>query len=587
MADAKGAAMAKLLAIFLVLLSIGAVQAQRPQRPQQLKQLLKFQAERAEATKKAEAERAATEAAKKAELAKASELAAQQKKLDAVASIAGGKQDAVALAKHIDRRIDGMLAEHKFAPSAISGDAEFLRRVTLDITGVMPTYEKATAFLSDTSPEKRSKLLDELLASTNYGRKQADIWLAKLFAKDSGNRFVQAQPFYEWIEKAFNANEPWDKFVSSIVTATGKVEDHPEVTYFLANRSLDKLTDTTTQHFLGVRLGCAQCHDHPFTETKQSEYWAMAAFYSKVKADRPKNIQKGSDNNDISVSEGTTATRAKDFIPEGAKQVSAKYYGGATPALNPKEPYRPDLANWMTSKTNPYFARAMVNRTWAQLFGRGFVDPVDDMIDTHTPSHPELLAELAKHFAETGFDIKYLHRAICLSNAYQRTSRPTEANRDDASYFSHQSVKQMSGTQLYDSMMLLKTPMADTKANAKADAKADKTKSGPANDRERFAVFYLGGAEETHPLDYEAGIPQALKLMNAKSGPLNMLAKSWAIGVKPEAFLDKLYLALLARKPTDEERTRLLKYIRTAGPIDAPGDVLWAVMNSSEFKMVK
>ncbi|HEY1186511.1 MAG TPA: DUF1549 domain-containing protein, partial [Gemmata sp.] len=221
-------------------------------------------------------------------------------------------KDAAALAKVIDSEINKRLAEAKLTASAQSTDDEFLRRVALDITGVIPTAERAKAFLDDRSPDKRAKLIDELLADPHFGRRMADIWAAKLFPRDSANRFVLKEPLYKWLEAEFNKNPGWDKFVTSLVTATGTVADNPAVTYFLANRSVDKLTDTTAQHFLGIQLQCAQCHNHPFTSWKQTEYWGMAAFYGKVKADNPKNANKGGDNTTIGVQEGRATTKQKD-----------------------------------------------------------------------------------------------------------------------------------------------------------------------------------------------------------------------------------------------------------------------------------
>lgn len=226
--------------------------------PQKLKQKLKQ-----EAKKKAEEEARKAEEAKKAEEARATDearkKAAEEERRIAAAkkAAAASKLDAVALAALIDKHIDAKLVAEKITPSADCTDAEYLRRAYLDVTGVIPTADQAKAFLDDKSSGKRAKLIDTLLDDPNYGRKHADIWLGKLFPKDSDNRFVQPGPFHEWLKGEFNKNTPWDQFVSTLVSATGTVDEHPEVTFFLANRSIDKLTDATTQHFLGVRLGCA------------------------------------------------------------------------------------------------------------------------------------------------------------------------------------------------------------------------------------------------------------------------------------------------------------------------------------------
>jgi hypothetical protein len=553
--------------------------------PQKLKQKLKQ-----EAKKKAEEEARKAEEAKKAEEARATDearkKAAEEEKRTAAAKKAASasKLDAIAIAALIDKHIDAKLAAEKITPSAECTDAEFLRRAYLDVTGVIPTADQAKAFLDDKSSGKRAKLIDTLLDDPNYGRKHADIWLGKLFPKDSDNRFVQPGPFHEWLKGEFNKNTPWDQFVSTLVSATGTVDEHPEVTFFLANRSIDKLTDATTQHFLGVRLGCAQCHNHPFAPTKQAEYWGMAAFFSKVAADRPKNANKGGDNTQLGVKEGAGPTRAKDFVPESAKKVSAKFLGGPEPKLDAKAPYRPELAKWMTAPTNPYFARAAVNRTWAMLFGNGIVDPVDDLIDRNKPSHPELLDDLAKQFVASGYDQKHLIRAICLSRAYQRSAKPTGSNKGDDQLFSHMAVKQMTAYELFDSL----TAVLGGDKGGKPDARkgADNPKRGPATERDRFAAFYTAGAEEVNPTEFEAGIPQMLRIMNSKNGPITATARQLAGKLPPTEAIEKLYLTALARRPTADETKQLTAHL-AKNPADGYADVLWAVVNSSEFSMIR
>ena len=584
----------RLLAVAIFIgCSLNAIQAQAKKIDRAI--------EKAEAVKKAaqaalakkhEEEKQAAEA-KKANDAKLAAVAKEQKELTGkfkeVSSIAAGKQDVAALAKQIDSRIQEKLAEKKITSSELCSDEEFLRRVSLDIAGVVPTIERTKAFLENKETDKRAKLIDELLATETYGRKQADIWLAKLYPKDSSVRFVQPAPFHDWLQGEFNKNTSWDKTVSTIITGTGSVDEHPEVTYFLANRTIDKLTDTTTQHFLGVRLSCAQCHNHPFTTTKQTEYWAMATFFSKVVADKAGNANKGAENAQLSVKEGDKPNNKKDFFPDSAKKVSAKFYNGAEPVLDAKEPYRPELAKWMTSKNNPLFAKAMANRTWSQFFGQGIVDPVDDLIVKNKPTHPELLDELAKHFAETGFDIKYLIRGICNSRTYQRSSKPTEGNREDVEFFSHQTVRQLSAEQLFDSMSLvLNVVKPEGKGDRKSDGKPVQ-KGVQQTERDRFATFYMAGAEEPNPTEYEAGIPQALRIMNSKNGPILQIARGHVASKSPaDAVIEKMYLTALSRKPTSAELKRLQDYAKqSTTQLDAYSDILWALLNSSEFTMIR
>jgi hypothetical protein len=228
----------------------------------------------------------------------------------------------------------------------------------------------------------------------------------------------------------------------------------------------------------------------------------------------------------------------------------------------------------------------MVNRTWAMLFGRGFVNPVDDMLVENQPSHPELMDALAVHVAKAGeFDLKYLIKAVCLSDAYQRTSKPTAENKDDKKLFSHIQVKVLSPEQLFDSL-------AQVTGNLKADVRGPKGALGAAkgvrlNNREAFVNFFLAGAETASAVDYEAGIPQALRLMNSPIANNAASVRALVGNGKPAEALEKIYLATLSRRPTAEETKNLTEYVDRVGANTAYGDILWAVLNSSEFTLVR
>ena len=496
-----------------------------------------------------------------------------------------GRKDHAELARLIDSHISKKLDEAKIPPSPICSDEEFLRRVYLDLTGVIPTEEQARGFLDSKDSKKRQKLIDQLLEDSNFGKHLSDIWQAKLLPRDSANRFVLREPFIDWLAESFNKNTPWNLFVFDLISATGTVAENPAVTYFLANRSVDKITDGVTQHFLGIQLQCAQCHNHPFTDWKQTEYWGMAEFFSKVRPDNPKNGNKGGDNTQIGVQEGAGKTRIRDFFPEAAKDVPAKFLGGSEAKMAATEPYRPTLARWMTAPNNPFFSKAMVNRTWALLFGTGFVNPVDDMHDENPASHPELLEGMAKNFTNNGFDVKYLYRAICNSQTYQRTSKPVKGNESDDQLFSHMVVKVMSPEQLYDSL----TRVTGGEGRAAAPAPRAANQRNRANQRDNFVQFFLAGAETSNATEYEAGIPQALKLMNSRVVGNPALVRRFAPPrANADEVIEKIYLAGLSRRPTRDEMTKLKEYVSKAGTEnEAYGDILWVVLNSSEFAMVK
>ena len=497
-------------------------------------------------------------------------------------SASAGKPDAAALARHIDQAVTAKLTSEKVPPSSRADDAEFLRRITLDITGVIPSAERVTAFLDSKDPAKRAKLIDELLASPQYGRHMADVWQHLMLPHDSDNRRLQAAPFVTWLEESFNKNQSWDHIVRELITATGSEEESPAVTYFLANPTVDKQTDSVARLFLGVQLQCAQCHNHPFTKWKQDEYWGMAAFFMKV---RPERVAKAAKNgNSPTLTEGGKGKPPR--LPDSARTVPAKFFQGEQPRLDRNAPYRPVLADWMVSPKNKFFARAMVNRTWGQLFGRGFINPVDDMREDNAPSHPELLAELSEAFVASGFDVKLLIKAICLSETYNRTSRPTADNDKDAILFSHVAVKPLTPEQLYDSLnVVLGTPRGGERKGGKPKAGGKGINAGP---REQFIAFFATD-EGALATEYHAGIPQALRLMNApQMNNTNAVAASFLRGGRsPAQVIEEIYVATLARRPTAEETKRMTAYVEkhSGEPRQAYGDIVWAILNSSEFAL--
>lgn len=492
----------------------------------------------------------------------------------------GARLDVKGLSRAIDQLIEQRLKSDGVTPSPRSSDAEFLRRAYLDITGKIPTNTKAQEFLDSNDPTKRSKLIDELLASSDYGRHQADIWQALMLPKNSDNRRLQSEPLVSWLEKKFNANTPWNQLVSELVTAEGAQNENGAVTYFVANGTVDKVTDNVARLFLGVRLECAQCHNHPFTEWKQDEYWHMAAFFMKVQSG---NVNKAAKTgNSPTVMEAAAPRRGKNALPESAKMLPPKFLLGEQPKVDTSKPYRPVLASWMTSASNPFFARAIVNRTWAQYFGRGLVNPVDDMHEGNPSSHPELLQELTRQLVANDFDLKYLVRAICNSEAYQRSSKPYGNNKDAGpELFSHMAVKVLSPEQMFDSFALV---MGSETQGAGKNRPANR--GGPNTPRAAFIAFF--NLDDNNPLEYQAGIPQTLRLMNAPQ--INQAARNHSLirdAKDPKSTLEQIYLTTLARRPTEAEMTRLLAYIEQnkSETKAAYGDIFWAIMNSSEFSM--
>lgn len=488
-----------------------------------------------------------------------------------------------ALAKLIDDGIQSKLTSGGIQTSSQASDGEFLRRVYLDIAGVIPSATKAAAFLDDRSPDKRAKLIDELLASKDFGKHQADIWTGLMYPLDSDNRFVSKGPLREWLTEQFNAGKHWDTMAYELITASGDLDKNGATVYPIANRGVDKMTDSVGKLFLGVQIQCAQCHNHPFTSWKQTEYWGLAQFFYKINVSNPRAAKDGGT---ISVSEDGRVNRKINALPESAKNVGPKYLGGDTVKIDSSAPFRPVLGQWIASPSNPFFAKAFVNRAWSQFFGRGFVNPVDDLSEENAPTHPELLDALAKEFARSGFDIKHLIRGITNSQAYQRTSKPSGDNRDDRTMYSHQSIKVLSPEQLYDSLV------AVLGSSGRPNQPAPKQKGAPASERDRFSLFFMG-TENAKPTDYEAGIPQALRLMNSpQMAQARLTGAAATIGdisrttTAPAKVIEKLYLTTLSRRPTEAETKKMTDFV--AKQSDARtgfSDVLWVLLNSSEFAL--
>ena len=527
-----------------------------------------------------EAQQPKAKAKQKAKTPFDKEYAPKSKNLPVAKSLTNGtKIDAVALTKIIDQEINKRLEAEKVKSAGLCSDEAFIRRASLDIIGVIPTADRVAKFLADKSPDKRAKLVDELLESPRFGNYLAEQWAIMMVPRESNNRALQQRPLEAWMAEHFNKGTPLNELVYELVTAKGEIDKNPAGIYFVANPTVDKITDNVTRVFLGVQLQCAQCHNHPFTDWKQTEYWAMAAFFMKTQVNG--NPQQAAKKGIVlAVNETAKAPKKKNALPESAKFVPAKFLQGDTPTIAGLE-MRPTLGKWMTSADNKFFARAMVNRFWFQMMGRGIVNPVDDMHDDNAATHPELLATMTEQFKLNGFDIKYIVRAICNSETYQRSSATTDdVGSIDLDLYSRREVRVLMPEQLFDSL----TTILGT-ANAKVETKDKAVKKGPQTPRDNFINFFR--VEEANPLEYQNGIPQALRMMNSPfTAKSDVTAGQITAGTKtPQEAIERIYLACLSRRPTTRETDRLVAYVNRAGstPRTSYGDILWALLNSSEF----
>ena len=516
-------------------------------------------------------------------------------------------RDPVPVVAAADREIDRALAAAKVPASPSADDAEFLRRAYLDIAGRIPTAERATAFLDSTDPDKRRKLIDELLASQDFGRHLADLWRPLLAPRDPANTKPQVDKFSPWLAEQFNRNRGWDALAKELVGATGDVKDRPETTFLMsyaesAQPKPDLLAGAAGRVFLGVQLQCAECHDHPFAPWTQDDFWGVAAFFGKLRNTgtkgppwvltedpdpKPLDVKNGGVERPKILAGGVIVVPGTGGNKGVGREIPAKMLGGKPLKLDDATAFRPEFFTWLTAKDNPYFARAFVNRAWSQLFGRGLVNPVDNMSADNRPSHPALLDLLAAEFTASGFNVKHLYRCLCNTTAYQRTSRGPAAERG-TELFARMAVKPVGPETLYDSLAVVYGGTLDKPAapGSKPAAKpGEKPSYGPTNPRDEFVNFFRGqGGGE--PGEFAHGIPQFLRRMNGER--FNTAAPVIDRLVKAETGTEKaieaLYLTALARRPTAREKELMTKYV--AGrptPAEGYSGVLWVLLNSGEF----
>jgi hypothetical protein len=495
---------------------------------------------------------------------------------------------APALAELIDREVDARLAAENIVASPKSDDAEFMRRVYLDLLGVIPPREKIVEFLDSQDPDKRVKLIDELLASPRFGQHLADIWDAYLLPPNQNSR-LSPESFTAWLTDGFN-ELPWDKLVNELLTATGDMRDNAAVIYMLKGRdpiNPAEMANLSGRYFLGVQLACAQCHDHPFTSFKQDDFWGVAGFFSQFEMPGQTRIRN------FGITDNTNGSYHLAAFEDRHMLRPPKPINEPPIASDRSTIYRQQFARWVTSPDNPYFAKAMANRLWWQFFGRGIVEPVDDMHPDNPPSHPELLQTLAEQFAASGFDLRHLCRAICNSQTYQRTSQPVESNKSDGKLFSHMAIKVLTPEQIYDSLSTIFGEPARPQGGATGRARD--------NPRVEFVEFFARESDAS-PTSYEHGIPQLLRMMNSsqftdRRGSPSVQARPGAtrptrplatptfdspsrLTAKPAESIDGLYLQVLSRRPTESELAFCNDHLKQGGPMS---EILWALINSSEF----
>jgi hypothetical protein len=481
---------------------------------------------------------------------------------------------------YIDALVDAKLKKLRLPASGLCSDPEFIRRATVDITGLLPTDEETQAFLASTDPNKRAALIDSLLSRKEFSEIWAMKWADLLMIKSKNEvSYKAAYLYYNWLINQIASNVPIDKIIRDLLTATGGTFQSPATNFYQVETDRLKLSENVAQVFMGIRTQCAQCHNHPFDRWTMDDYYGFAAFFSQV------GRKQSEDYRQILV---FNAFGGEVNHPVGGAVVKPKFLGGPVPDTNGKD-RRAVLAEWITSNENPYFAKSIANRIWAHFTGVGIVDPVDDFRASNPASNPELLDTLAAKLVEYKYDIKQLVRDICNSQTYQRTTTPVEGNEQDLRNYSHAMVRRIPAENLLDcisQVTLTKEKFRGLPLGARAVQIADGATSN-------YFLTTFGRSARTTVCADEAttdpSLSQALHLINgnAVSGKINQggLLNQWKQqGLPPEAVIDRIYFKCLCRYPTEAEKARLMQIVQESGNPDVGlHDCFWAVLNSREF----
>ncbi|REJ97213.1 MAG: DUF1549 domain-containing protein [Planctomycetota bacterium] len=501
-------------------------------------------------------------------------------------------EEIAGLSEPIDVHVFAKLKELGIPPSPVCDDQTFVRRVTVDIAGRLPTAVEARQFAADSDPDKRNKLIDRLLAGEGYGDYFANKWSAVLRNKRrNANDIPYTYRFHAWIRSAMQQNMPYDEFVRNILAATGDVESHPPVAWYREVRTNEQRMEDTAQLFLGLRLGCAKCHHHPFERWSQSDYYGFQAFFSQVamKQSRLNTVRNIVDYVSLN-GQAPTARNPRtqtDVLPTGL--------GGEPIEVPPYEDARHYMVDWMTAPDNPFFARALVNRYWKHFFGRGIVDPEDDMRVTNPPSNPALLDALAQHFIDSGFDLKNLVRTICRSRTYQLSSEPNEFNYRDKQNYSSFYPRRLTAEVLYDAV----NQVSGTTSGFGGVPRGTLAVQLPDNGFNDYFLQVFGKPEAESACECErnpeANLAQSLHLLNStdiQSRVANNTGRA-ALFARDQTRFDaesvtELYYWAYARPPRPEELDFVLGQIALyENKQQAYEDVLWAMFNSREFQFVR
>jgi hypothetical protein len=504
----------------------------------------------------------------------------------------------------IDEQIDKQLARLNLPASPACSDAEFVRRAYVDTIGRLPGIAEARAFLGDASPSRRDAIVDSLLARSEFSDYWTYKWSDLLMLNGTRLRPAALKTYYQWIHQQVADNVPWDRFVRSIITATGESVENGPTNFYALSQSPEDMTENVCQAFLGLSIGCAKCHNHPLEKWTNDQYYGMASLFARVKAKGwGGEGRDGDGRRTLYVAETGELVQPRTGKPQPPAPLDGQALGFDDPADR-----RVNLAQWLIAPENPYFARSIANRVWASFFGIGLVEKVDDMRVSNPATNDALLAAAADFLVQHKFDLKALMRAILQSNAYQRSSRPLRGNHLDRRFYSHYYPRRMMAEVLHDAIVQVTEVPTRFDSIAFPGADRQKTEFYPLGTR---AVQLYDSAVENYFLQTfgrnprrivcecersdEPTMVQVLHLSNGTTlneklhtpgNRLDKLLKLRREGMSSAGIVDEIYLACLSRFPTETERHQVLALFPPRGAAteaEILEDVFWGLMSSREF----
>jgi hypothetical protein len=481
---------------------------------------------------------------------------------------------------YVDTLLHEKFKKLRIIPSELCSDEEFLRRATLDITGRVPTVDEYNVFLADADPKKRDKLVDDLL-----GRKEfVELWVmkwAELLTIRTTNQisYKSMLLYYTWLEDKIANNVPMNVMVQDLLASNGGTFANAATNYYQNERDTLKVAENVAQVFMGMRIQCAQCHNHPFDRWTMDDYYSFAAFFSQIgrkSAEDPREI--------IVFNSGSGVVRH----PVGNRVMEPKFLGGETPDVKGKD-RRQIMANWLASNDNPYFARNLSNIVWAHFFGQGIINEVDDVRVSNPPVNVALLDTLASKFTEYNYDFKKIVRDICTSRAYQLSTGTNETNEKDSRNFSHAALRRMRAEIMLDAITQI-TSTSNKFPGLPNGARAVQIANG--NTSTYFLTTFGRAKRETVcacEVKMEPNLSQALHMLNgdtvnSKIQQGKLIPTRLGEEVPIPQILEELYIRCLCRKPTEKELTNLMEIIsQEENKQQALEDTFWALLNSREF----